>query len=81
MEADEILDILRVPSNGREFLPEIEGDPLPRALIAEPMTETILPALRAGPAGTGIDVGVEWTFGRYAAAGRGDAVDSSERSV
>jgi hypothetical protein len=61
----EVLDTLRVPSNQREFLPEIADPDVRRALIEELMRGEILSALRAGPAGGGAGHHVHWTFGNY----------------
>jgi SAM-dependent methyltransferase len=61
----EVLDTLRVPSNQREFLPEIADPDIRWALIEELMRGEILPALRAGPAGGGAGHHVHWTFGAY----------------
>ena len=61
----EVLDTLRVPSNQREFLPEIADPDMRWALIEELMRGEILPALRAGPAGGGAGHHVHWTFGAY----------------
>ena len=61
----EVLDTLRVPSNQREFLPEIADPDIRLALIEELMRDEILPALRAGPAGGGAGHHVHWTFGAY----------------
>ncbi|MEP7008406.1 MAG: hypothetical protein ABI810_20675, partial [Sphingomonas bacterium] len=66
----EVLDTLRVPSNQREFLPEIADPDVRWALIEELMRGEILPALRAGPAG-GAGHHVHWTFGAYRVRDRG----------
>ena len=61
----ETLDTLLVPSNQEEYLPEIEDFKLRSALIEELMLEEVLPALRAGPAGTYGGYNVHWTFGDF----------------
>lgn len=75
MTAGEILDVLRVPSNGREFLPEIPDDMLRNAFIDHVMGEDILPPLCRGPAGTGLGVGIEWATGSYTKVA--DAADAA----
>lgn len=65
MTAAEVLDVLHVPSNHREFLPEISTDAERLAVIDEMMANDILPAMLAGPAGTGPGVAVHWTSGAY----------------
>jgi len=65
IDESEVLDTLRVPSNQREFLPELADSDIRRALIEEVMRGEILPALRAGPTGGGTGHHVHWTFGTY----------------
>ncbi|MEO8619696.1 MAG: class I SAM-dependent methyltransferase [bacterium] len=65
MNEGEVLDALRVPSNQREFLPEIVDDDIRWALIEELMKDVILPTLRAGPAGGGSGHSVQWTLGEH----------------
>lgn len=63
MTGRETLDAICVPSNHREFLPEISRDNLRLAFITELMTAQILPALHNGPAGTGLGHSIQWTWG------------------
>jgi len=65
MTGRETLDALSVPSNHREFLPEIPNDDLRLAFITEVMTSHILPVLQNGPAGTGLGHAVSWTWGEH----------------
>lgn len=65
MTGRETLDAICVPSNHREFLPEIPHDELRTAFVTELMTTQILPALHNGPAGTGLGHSVHWTWGEH----------------
>jgi SAM-dependent methyltransferase len=60
----EVLDGLLIPSNQAEQLAEIEDRTLREDVIGELMLGEVLPALGAGPAGTGLGLNLQWTFGR-----------------
>lgn len=62
-------DTLLVPSNGGEYLSEIEDRQLREAVIGALLGEEVLPALQAGPAGTAAGLNVH---GRWAASPRDD---------
>jgi hypothetical protein len=64
----EIADVLRVPSNHREYLPEIETDALRLRVIDELAAGNIFPALSQGAASTGNGVTVHWTSGEHRVA-------------
>lgn len=64
---DEIAQVLRVPSNHREYLPEIAQDALRLAVIDELMTLEVLPAVLRGPAASGLGAAVHWTGGEHRA--------------
>jgi SAM-dependent methyltransferase len=61
--AEDVVDTLLVPSNQGEYLPEIEDRALRERLIRELMVHQVLPALRAGGAGTARGLSVQWTLG------------------
>lgn len=65
----ETLELLLVPSNQEEYLPEIEDTPTRSALIEELMADEVLPALRDGPAATGLGSNIHWTFGDFRRVG------------
>lgn len=63
--AEEVLEGLLVPSNQREYLAEIDDDGEREAVVRELMTESVLPELMSGPAGTGFGLNLQWTFGTH----------------
>lgn len=63
---DDLVDTLMVPSNQAEFVAEIDDRPLREAVIQELMLERVIPAMQAGPAGTGAGLNVQWTLGSLA---------------
>lgn len=60
---DEVMDALLVPSNVGEYLSEIEESGEREEIAWRLMSGEVLPAFKAGPAGTGLGVNVQWTFG------------------
>ncbi|MDQ3648160.1 MAG: class I SAM-dependent methyltransferase [Actinomycetota bacterium] len=60
------VDTLLVPANQAEYLPEVTDPERRELLIRELMLDEVLPALRAGPAGTASGLNVQWTLGSYA---------------
>ena len=60
---EEVLDALLVPSNVGEYLSEIEVPEERDEVARRLMRDEVLPAFKAGPAGTGLGVNVQWTFG------------------
>jgi len=63
--AQDSVETLLVPANQVEYLPEV-SDPRRRGqLIRELMLDEVLPALRAGPAGTTAGLNVQWTLGSH----------------
>jgi SAM-dependent methyltransferase len=60
---EELLDTLLVPSNAREFLPEIADDRTGAAVITA-LVAAVLPGLRAGPGSTARGLSIRWAFGR-----------------
>jgi SAM-dependent methyltransferase len=65
MLGEDIVRGLLVPSNQAEFLPEIADRALREEVIRELMRSEVLPALRRGPAGTGLGLNFHWTLGAY----------------
>lgn len=61
----EVVDGLLVPSNQREYLPEVEDAWLRSALVEELMGTVVLPELRAGPAATALGLNLHWTSGDF----------------
>jgi SAM-dependent methyltransferase len=66
MLGGDIVRGLLVPSNQAEFLPEISDRALREEVIRELMLNDVLPALRQGPAATGLGLNFHWTLGSYA---------------
>lgn len=62
---EDSIDTLLVPANQAEYLPEVSDPARREQLIRELMLEDVLPSLRAGPAGTGTGLNVQWTLGRH----------------
>ena len=62
---DDILRGLLVPSNQAEYLPEIADRGMREAVIRELMTEEVLPAMQASPAGTAFGLNLHWTLGEF----------------
>jgi len=62
---EDVVDTLLVPSNGREYLPEIEDREVREGVIRELMLDHVLPAMRAGAAGTAGGLSVQWTLGMH----------------
>lgn len=69
MRADEIVRGLLVPSNQAEYLPEIPDRKLRERVVRELMLEEVLPAMRAGPAGTALGLNLHWTLGAFSKRG------------
>jgi SAM-dependent methyltransferase len=65
MLRSESVDLMLVPSNQEEYLPEIDDEPTRSRLIEELLRDEVLPAVQAGPAGTGDGHNVHWTFGDH----------------
>ncbi|HEY8501785.1 MAG TPA: class I SAM-dependent methyltransferase, partial [Solirubrobacterales bacterium] len=65
MLGEDIVRGLLVPSNQAEFIPEIADRELREEVIRELMRTEVLPALREGPAGTGLGLNFHWTLGAY----------------
>jgi SAM-dependent methyltransferase len=65
MLGEDIVRGLLVPSNQAEFIPEIADRPRREKAIRELMRVEVLPALREGPAGTGLGLNFHWTLGAY----------------
>lgn len=65
MLAEDIVRGLLVPSNQAEFLPEIADRAQREAAIRELMLNDVIPALRQGPAATGLGLNFHWTLGAY----------------
>lgn len=65
MLAEDIVDGLLVPSNQAEFMPEIAVRDDRESVIRELMTAEVIPALRAGPAATGLGLDFHWVLGDY----------------
>jgi hypothetical protein len=63
MSDQELLDVLLVPANGREFLPEV-SDPDLRSLVIQSLMGPALRTVR-GDGDSEIDIGITWTFGRF----------------
>jgi len=62
---EEILEALLVPSNQREYLPELE-DPVRRGqVIRELMLSEVLPAMHERPASTALGLNLQWTLGSF----------------
>ncbi len=69
MLEEEIAEVLLVPSNGAEYLPEISDRTTREKLIRELMQGEVLPAMRSGPAGTALGLNVQWTLGDFTKPG------------
>jgi len=65
MLGEDIVRGLLVPSNQAEFLPEIADRAIREKVIRELMENEVLPALRSGPAGTGLGLNFHWTLGAH----------------
>lgn len=65
MLAEDIVDGLLVPSNQAEFMPEIAEREDRETVIRELMSAEVIPALRAGPAATGLGLDFHWVLGDY----------------
>lgn len=65
MLAEDIVRGLLVPSNQAEFLPEIANRAQREEVIRELMLNDVIPALRQGPAATGLGLNFHWTLGAY----------------
>jgi hypothetical protein len=65
MLAEDIVDGLLVPSNQAEFMPEIAAREDRETVIRELMTTEVIPALRAGPAATGLGLDFHWVLGDH----------------
>ncbi|HMI80371.1 MAG TPA: class I SAM-dependent methyltransferase, partial [Solirubrobacterales bacterium] len=65
MLGEDVVRGLLVPSNQAEFIPEIAERELREEVIRELMRTEVLPALREGPAGTGLGLNFHWTLGAY----------------
>lgn len=65
MLSEDVVRGLLVPSNQAEYLPEIAERDLREAVIRELMLDQILPAMRAGPAGTALGLNLHWTLGAF----------------
>jgi SAM-dependent methyltransferase len=65
MLGEDIVRGLLVPSNQAEFIPEIADRALREAVVRELMETEVLPALRAGAAGTGLGLNFHWTLGAH----------------
>jgi SAM-dependent methyltransferase len=65
MLAEDIVDGLLVPSNQAEFMPEISDRGDRETVIRELMTTAVIPALRAGPAATGLGLDFHWLLGDH----------------
>jgi SAM-dependent methyltransferase len=65
MLAEDIVAGLLVPSNQAEFMPEIADRGDREAVIRELMTTAVIPALRAGPAATGLGLDFHWVLGDH----------------
>jgi hypothetical protein len=59
----DFVDALLIPSNGGEYLPEIDSREERGEVIRRLMLGEILPAFSKGPAATGLGLSVQWTFG------------------
>lgn len=66
MLAEDIVRGLLVPSNQAEFLPEIADRAQREEVIRELMLNDVIPAMRQGPAATGLGLNFHWTLGAYA---------------
>ena len=62
---NEIVDVLLVPSNGAEYLPEVGDRTTRKELIRALMENEVLPAMRRGHAGTALGLNVQWTLGDF----------------
>ncbi|MDQ3588062.1 MAG: hypothetical protein M3375_06925 [Actinomycetota bacterium] len=62
---EDSVDTLLVPANQAEYLPEVSDPSRREQVIRELMLEDVLPALRAGPAGTANGLNVQWTLGSH----------------
>lgn len=69
MLAEDIVDGLLVPSNQAEFMPEIAAREDRETVIRELMTAEVIPALRAGPAATGLGLDFHWVLGDHTRRG------------
>lgn len=65
MLGEEIVDALLVPSNQREYLPEIDERDLREETIRELMLGDVLLTMQDEPAGTGLGLNLHWTFGDF----------------
>ena len=65
MLGEDIIRGLLVPSNQAEFIPEIADRERREEVIRELMRTEVLPALREGPAGTGLGLNFHWTLGAH----------------
>ena len=65
--AEEVLLALLVPSNQREYLPEVDDPRQREEMIRTLMLDEVLPAMQAGPAGTSLGLNLQWTLGSFAA--------------
>jgi hypothetical protein len=59
----DFVDALLIPSNGGEYLSEIDSRAERDEVIRRLMLREILPAFRNSPATTGLGLSVQWTFG------------------
>jgi SAM-dependent methyltransferase len=65
MLAEDIIAGLLVPSNQAEFMPEIAARDDRETVIRELMSTAVIPALRAGPAATGLGLDFHWVLGDH----------------
>jgi SAM-dependent methyltransferase len=65
MLRQDFVDALLVPSNLDEYLPEIDDRDARQALVGWLLPEEVLPQMERGPAGTGLGLNVQWTFGAH----------------
>ncbi|KAA8885577.1 class I SAM-dependent methyltransferase [Nocardia colli] len=65
MSEPEFIDAVLVPSNQREYFPEVADDHLRERVLRHLLLTDVLPTLTRGPAGTGRGLNVEWTFGDF----------------
>lgn len=65
MLGEDVVRGLLVPSNQAEFLPEIADRAQREEVIRELMLDDVIPALRRGPAATGLGLNFHWTLGAY----------------